>query len=93
MATAAFVKEIDSHFDSFIGIACNPNHDKFLRCWLSSTSKHLEHWHYAASKIKSWNFLHKEREQIRPSPSHTGWLITIAAVQHVWRSANEKQFK
>jgi len=53
----------------------------------------LEHWQNAASKIKSWTFLNKECEQIRPRPSHTGWLITVAAVQHVWRRVKEKKFK
>jgi hypothetical protein len=32
MATAAFVKEIDSLFNSFTGVACNPNCAKVLRC-------------------------------------------------------------
>jgi len=50
----------------------------------------LEHWQNAASKIKSWTFHNKEYEQIRP-PSQTGWLIMIAAVQHVWRRVNEEE--
>jgi len=93
MTTAAFVKEIDSLFDNFNGVAHNPNHKKVLHCRLSSTSKHLEHWQNAASKIKSWIFLNKECEPIRTPPSQTGWLTTIAAVQNVWRTLNEKQFK
>jgi hypothetical protein len=50
----------------------------------------LEHWQNVASKIKSWTFLNKEYEQIHPPPSQTGWLITVAAVQHVWRRLREK---
>ena len=65
----------------------HPNHGKVLRCQLSSTSKHLEHWQNAASKI---TFLNKECEQIHPPPSESGWFITIAAVQHVWIRVNEE---
>jgi len=69
----------------------HPNHGKVLRCRLSSTRKHLEHWQSAASKIKSWTFLDKEYEQIHPPPKQTGWFVTIAAVQHVWRRVNEEE--
>ena len=27
---------------------------------------------------------------MRPPPSQTGWLITIGAVQHVWRKVSEE---
>jgi hypothetical protein len=40
---------------------------------------------------KCWTFLNKECKQIRPPPSQTGWLVTAAAVQHVWRSVNEEE--
>jgi hypothetical protein len=53
----------------------------------------LEYWQNVASKLKSWTFLNKECEQICPPPSQTGWLITVDAVQHVWRRVKEKQFK
>ena len=65
--------------------------ENLLRCQLSSTSKDLEHWQNGASKIQSWTFLNKEYEQIHPAPSQTGWFITIAAVQHVWRRVNEEE--
>ena len=68
----------------------HPNHGKVLRCQLSSTSKDLEHWQNAASKIQSWTFLSKEYEQIHPAPSQTGWFVAIAAAQHVWRRVNEE---
>ena len=90
LSTAAFVKETDSLFDSFNDVARSPNHVRVLCCQLCSMSKHLEHWQNAASKIKSWNFLNKECEQICFPPSQTGWLITIVAVQHVWRRVKEK---
>jgi hypothetical protein len=72
----------------------HPNHCKVLHYQLIGTSKDLEQWQNAATKIKSWTFLNKECEQIRPPPSQTGWLITIVAVQHVWRRVNvEEKFK
>jgi hypothetical protein len=75
--TAAFVKEIDS----FSGVKCNPHQCKVLHCWLSTQN--------ADSKTKCWTFLKRKCEQICPPPSQTGWLITIAAVQHGWRMVNE----
>jgi hypothetical protein len=89
LSTAAFVKELDSLFDSISGVTCNPDCGKVLRCRLSRMSKPLEHWQNAVSKIKRWTFLNKECEQIHPPPLHTGWLVTTAAVQHVWRRLNE----
>ena len=69
----------------------HPNHGKVLCCQLSSIIEHLEHWQNAASKINSWTFLNRECEQIHPPPSQTGWFITIAAVQQVWRRVNEEE--
>jgi hypothetical protein len=91
LSTAGFVAEIDSLFDSFNSVTCSPDHGKVSRCCLSRTSKHLEHWQSAVSKIKGWTFFNKECEQIHPLPSQTGWLIIIAAVQHVWRMVNEEK--
>jgi hypothetical protein len=48
----------------------------------------------SVGKTKIWTCLNKECEQICPPPSESGWLITIGAVQHVWRGVNErKKFK
>jgi len=44
----------------------------------------------AADKVKTWTFLNKESEPMQPPPSQTGWLITIDAVQHVWRKMSEE---
>jgi hypothetical protein len=51
----------------------------------------LEHWQNAVWKIKSWTLLTKEGEQICPPPLQTGWLISVAALQHVWRMVNEEK--
>jgi hypothetical protein len=32
LSTAAFVKELDSLFDSFSSVTCNPDHGKVLCC-------------------------------------------------------------
>ena len=92
LATATFVKEVADLFDSFSGVTCSPDHGKLLRCRLTSTSKHMEYWRSAVDKVKTWAFLNKESEPMRPPPSQTGWLITIGAVQHVWRKVHKFTF-
>lgn len=44
LLSAAFIEEVDIHYDGFIGVTCNPEHDEVLCCHRSSTSKHFEPW-------------------------------------------------
>jgi hypothetical protein len=50
----------------------------------------MEYWRSTVDKVKTWTFLNKESEPMRPPPSQTRWLITIGAVQHVWRKVREE---
>ena len=104
LATASFVKEVDDLFNSFSGVTRCPDHGKLLRCHLTSTSKHMEYWRRAVTstskhmeywrsavdKVKTWTFLNKESKPMHPPPSQSSWLISIGAVQHVWRKVSEE---
>ena len=89
--TATFVREVYDLFDSIIGVTRSSDRGKLLRCRLTSTSKHMEYWRSAVDKVKTWTFLNKKSEPMRFPPSQTGWLITIGAVQHVWRKGSEER--
>jgi hypothetical protein len=49
-------------------------------------------WHFAiftTDGTSAVNF-NKKSEPMHPPPSQTGWLITIGAVQHIWRKVSEE---
>jgi len=50
----------------------------------------MVYWRSAADKVKTWTFLNKESEPMRPPLSQTGCLITIGTVHHVWRKVSEE---
>jgi len=66
-----FVKETDNLFDNFSDVSRFPDLGKLLRYRLTSAIKQREHWRSVPDKVKSWNFLNKESEPTRPSPSQT----------------------
>jgi hypothetical protein len=50
----------------------------------------MEHWRSAVEKVKTWSYLNKESKPMPAPPSQTGWLVTIGAVQNVWRKVSEE---
>jgi len=50
----------------------------------------MGYWRSAADKVKTWTFLNKQSEPMGLPTSQTSWLITIGAVQHVWRKVSEE---
>jgi len=50
----------------------------------------MVYWRSAVDREKTWTFLNKESEPMCPPPTQKSWLITIGAVQHVWRKVSEE---
>jgi hypothetical protein len=93
LATATFVDEVDKLFDSFNSVSCAVR-GKELRHPLNDNSPHIRHWTKASMWIRSWVFLKDGKPAFKqPPPSQTGWLIDIAAAQHVWRTLKEAEFE
>ena len=43
----------------------------------------ISHWNEESMGIKSWIFLKDKPAFKKPTPSQNGWIIDIAAVQHL----------
>jgi hypothetical protein len=72
LATAQFVEEVDSLFDSFNG-GTSVDPGKKLRCPLSDNSPHIRHWTKASMGVSSWSFLKDGKPAfLRPPPSQNG---------------------
>jgi hypothetical protein len=54
---------------------------------------HVGSWAETDMWICSWTFLMDAKHAFnKPPPSHSGWLINICAVQHVWRMLKKGRF-
>ena len=92
LPTAYFVDEVDKLFDSFNSVKLGPT-AKPLRRPLSDDSPHIGHWTKASMGINSWIFRKDGKRAFNTlTPSQKGWLTTIDAVQHVWRTLRSAGF-
>ena len=89
LPTAVFVEDVDQLFGSFNSVKRGAG----LRSPLSDNSPHIGHWTKASMVIRSWIFLKDGKPAFnRPTPSQNGWITTIGAVQHVWRTLKSAGF-
>ena len=89
---AHFVEDDDKLFDSLNSVKCGAA-GKPLRSPLNDNSPHIGYWTKASMGIKSWIFLKDGKPAIKKlTPSQNGWITTIAAVQHVWRTLRSAGF-
>jgi hypothetical protein len=93
LAKAEFVEKVDNLFNSFSGGMCvDPG--KTLYCPLCDNSPHIDYWTKASMGVSSWIFLKDGKPAFfQPPPSQNGWLIDVAATQHVWRMVKKAGFK
>ena len=92
LPTAVFVKDVAQLFDSFNSVKRAAS-GKPLLSPLSDNSPHIGHWTRASMGIKSWIFLKDGKPAFnKQTPSQNGWITTIGAVQHVWRTLKSAGF-
>jgi len=53
LATALFVKEVNDLYDSFIVVACYPDHGRLFHCLLTNTVRLMEYWSSAIENIRN----------------------------------------
>lgn len=87
VATATFIKQMDTLFDSFNGRTRNAPEGKELRCAVTEDSPHVRYWREAFSKISQLTFKRLTKggtiKSSKP-PSQVGWLTSLNAIQEVW---------
>jgi len=44
-------------YDSFIVVACYPDHGRLFHCLLTNTIRHMEYWRSAIENTTNWTFL------------------------------------
>jgi len=92
LPTAVFVQGFNKLYDSFNSVK-RAAPGKIWHSPLSDNSPHVGHWTKASMWIKSWIFLEDDKPACKkPTPSHSGWITDIGAVQHVWRTLKSAGF-
>ncbi|XP_044746090.1 uncharacterized protein LOC123307735 isoform X1 [Coccinella septempunctata] len=93
IATASFLMEVDTLFDSFNG---NTNQSgKELKCNITENSPHNEYWPKALQMVKSWKFKRLSKSgQVKQStpPSQMGWITSLNAIRGIWAYVHSKGF-
>lgn len=82
--TALFIHFFDSLFDTFNGSTKFPSDGKKLKCWLSSSSPHMNFCNSAISVVNSLEFMVKDSNRVSRPPCQKGW-VNNRAIGMLWR--------